>query len=94
MQDLARAIGVGADDAMIDRVTLAASFGVMKAKAADFAPVGGTGFWKSDKDFFDSASSRKWEGILSDDDLAQYRQRLAELLPDRAAHEFIEHLSG
>lgn len=92
VQNLARAIGIDADDALIDRVTQAASFGAMKAKAADFAPVGGSGFWKSDANFFDSASSRKWEGILSDDDLAQYRQRLAELLPDAASREFIEHL--
>jgi aryl sulfotransferase len=33
-----------------------------EGKGSDYAPVGGTGFWKSDENFFDSASSRKWEG--------------------------------
>ena len=31
--------------------------------------------------FFDSASSRKWEGKLTDGDLMGYRSRLGELLP-------------
>ena len=36
--------------------------------------------------FFDSASSRKWEGKLTDDDLTAIQQRLAELLPEADAH--------
>ena len=32
--------------------------------------------------FFDSASSRKWEGKLADDDLDAFYNRLAELLPE------------
>ena len=31
--------------------------------------------------FFDSASSRKWEGKLTDEDLAAFHKRLAQLLP-------------
>jgi hypothetical protein len=35
--------------------------------------------------FFDSASSGKWIGKLSDSDLASYRSRLADLLPEADA---------
>ena len=90
VQALAAAAGIAADDGLIDRVTKATAFGAMKAKAADFAPVAGTGFWKSDDDFFDSASSRKWEGQLSAPDMDQYRARLAALVPDAAARNWLE----
>lgn len=49
-----------------------ASFDHMKAHAARFAPGGGTGFMKSDADFFDSGASGKWHGTLSDAELAAY----------------------
>ncbi len=62
----------------------------MKAKAADYAPVGGTGFWKSDANFFDSASSNKWDGKLSEKELARYRERLEELIPDARARDWLE----
>ena len=72
-------------------MTEATAFGAMKAKAADYAPVAGTGFWKSDANFFDSASLRKWEGELSQEELGLYRERLAELIPDTRAREWLEN---
>ena len=90
VQALAQAAGIDADDGLIDKVTAATAFGNMKANAADYAPVGGTGFWKSDSNFFDSASSRKWEGQLSTDEFGQYRERFAALIPDPAARTWLE----
>lgn len=90
VQNLARAAGIDADDALIDRVTSATAFGAMKARAKDYAPVAGTGFWKKDEGFFDSASSRKWEGHLSGEDLELYRDRLTELVPDAKARDWLE----
>jgi aryl sulfotransferase len=87
---LAAAAVIEADDGLIDRVTQATAFGAMKAKAADFAPVAGTGFWKSDQNFFDSGSSRKWDGQLSGDQMARYHARMAELVPDAAARHWLE----
>lgn len=87
---LARAAGIDADDRLIDRVTEATAFGAMKAKAADYAPVGGTGFWRDDRNFFDSASSRKWEGQLSAEELALYDRRLKDLIPDNMARAWLE----
>ena len=89
--DLAHAAGIEADAALIDRVAEATSFGEMKANAAQYAPVGGTGFWKSDSNFFDSGSSRKWEGQLSEDELNLYDARLAALLPDDQARAWLEN---
>lgn len=83
--------GIDADDHLIDRVAHASSFSSMKAKAADYAPVGGTGFWKSDANFFDSATSGKWNGVLSDEDLQAYNERLEELIPDAAARTWLEY---
>jgi aryl sulfotransferase len=94
VQALALAAGINADDGLIDRVTAATAFGAMKARAADYAPVAGTGFWKSDSNFFDSASSGKWEGQLSAYDLGLYRERLAALIPDPAARTWIEQGDG
>ena len=94
VQALAAAAGIDATTSVIDTVTKATAFGAMKAKAADYAPVGGTGFWKSDANFFDSASSNKWEGTLSDEELALYRGRLEELIPDKKARDWLEYGSA
>ncbi len=94
VEDLAEAGGIDADAALIDRVAEATSFGEMKANAASYAPVGGTGFWKSDANFFDSASSRKWEGELSDEEFELYRTRVDEQLPDKPARAWLENGNG
>jgi len=91
---LATAVGIDADDELVETVAKATAFGAMKAKAADFAPVGGTGFWKSDENFFDSATSGKWEGQLSHEELAMYDAQLAELIPDTKARDWLEHGGG
>lgn len=91
---LAEAAGIEADAALVDAVAEATAFGAMKAKAADFAPVGGTGFWKSDEGFFDSASSNKWEGQLTEDEVQLYRDRLADLIPDARARDWLENGYG
>ncbi|MEO8241345.1 MAG: sulfotransferase domain-containing protein [bacterium] len=88
---LARAAGIAADPAVIDAVTAATTFGAMKANPAQYVPVAGTGFWKSDVAFFDSSSSRKWEGQLSEDQLARYHAQLELLLPDAGARNWLEH---
>lgn len=79
---LAEAAGIDASASLIDEVAEATAFGAMKSKAADYTPYAGTGFWKSDAAFFDSASSGKWEGRLSDEELELYRIRIEEQVPD------------
>jgi aryl sulfotransferase len=94
VQALAQAAGIDADDGLIDRVTAATTFGAMKDKAADYAPVAGTGFWRDDRTFFHTASSRKWEGQVSDAEFAHYQARLAELIPDQRARDWLETGAG
>lgn len=89
VQRLARATGIEANEALIDEVAAATAFGAMKARADDYAPASGTGYWKSEDGFFDSASSGKWEGQLSQADIALFNNRLAELVPDEKARSWL-----
>lgn len=91
VEALAKAAGIDADDALIDAVTEATSFATMKANAQDYAPVAGTGYWKSDAGFFDSGSSQKWVDQCTDEDLALFESRLAELIPDEEARHWLKH---
>ncbi|MGB2203023.1 MAG: sulfotransferase domain-containing protein [Pseudooceanicola atlanticus] len=91
---MAEAAGIDASEALIDAVTAATEFGAMKQKAADYAPVGGTGFWHSDAAFFASGTSDKWAGQLSEELLALYDRRKAELLPDPEQRRWLEVGSG
>ena len=88
---LAEAAGLAAGADLIDRVAEATRFESMRARAQDFAPVAGTGFWKSDAAFFDSASSRKWEGKLSSEDVNRYDRRMSELISDSSARAWLEN---
>lgn len=90
VEALAAAAGIDASVGVIDMVAKATAFGAMKAKAADYAPVGGTGYWKNDANFFDSASSGKWDGQLSGEELALYQERLEALIPDARARDWLE----
>ncbi|SDM05216.1 Sulfotransferase domain-containing protein [Aliiruegeria lutimaris] len=89
VQHLARAAGIEASAELIDQVAAATVFGAMKSRAVDYAPVGGTGYWKSDAGFFDSASSGKWEGRLSPAEINLFNTRLVELVPDEKARTWL-----
>ena len=88
---LAEIAQIDADDALIDTIVEATSFASMKAKAADFVPAGGTGFFRSDGHFFDSGQSQKWLGQLDEKDLDLFDQRLAELIPEAGARGWLQH---
>jgi aryl sulfotransferase len=90
VQVLTRAAGIAASPALIDSVTRATAFQQMKAKASEFAPVGGTGFWKSDAAFFNAAAIGAWKDQLSRADQSLYQNRLASLLPDPQARAWLE----
>jgi aryl sulfotransferase len=67
---------------LVDRMITAATFDNMKANAHRYTPSAGAGTWQDDSAFFDSASSNKWVGRLSEAELAAYDARMAELLPE------------
>ena len=88
---LAQIAEVDADDALIEAIVDATSFASMKVKAADFAPAGGTGLFRSDGNFFASGQSRKWLGKIEQHQLDHYKNRLAELIPDAEARDWFQH---
>lgn len=69
---IAAHVGIAHPPARMAELVEAATFSSMKANAERFVPSSGQGFWRSDSAFFDSATSRKWEGVLKADDLAAY----------------------
>ena len=75
---------------VLDQLIHAARFDNMRANAARFAPGGGTGFMKSDTEFFHSGTSGKWVGQLTDKELHAYDAQMdAYLTPkERAWLEF------
>jgi len=77
---IAKHVGINHPTEVQNALIDAARFENMKANADRFAVAAGNGFWRNDADFFDSATSNKWVGILSDDDLAAYDARMSELL--------------
>lgn len=80
MARVADIMGVTHPPATMQALIKTASFETMSADGARFAPGGGRGFWKSDDAFFDSGSSGKWTGHLSDAQLAQYEAAISDLL--------------
>ncbi len=80
VQHLADALDIEADPGLIDCVAEGSGFQAMKAKAAQFAPEGGKGFWASDAAFFDSGGTDKWAGLLPEAEIARYHARMADLL--------------
>ncbi|PWJ18293.1 sulfotransferase domain-containing protein [Jannaschia seohaensis] len=90
MARIADHIGVAHPPEVMDRLVEAATFDSMKANADRFTPSAGQGFWKEDAGFFDSATSRKWEGRLSAGQIARYEARLRELVPDPEARAWLE----
>lgn len=86
-RDLRGAVGrvaaiLGVEDAgLIEAVTEAARFSSMKRKADTYAPSADRGIWKDNAGFFESGSSNKWQGVLSDESLTRYDARMRALLP-------------
>ena len=74
----------------LDRLIEVATFDHMKQNAGRYAPGGGAGFYKSDEAFFESGSLGKWQGALSDQEVAAYDRIMdANLSPeDRRWLEF------
>lgn len=91
---MAEAVGIAPEPALIDAVTKATAFNAMRTRAATYAPVAGTGFWKSDAGFFDAARSGSWRAQLSPEQITQYETRLASLLPDAGARQWLEMGEG
>lgn len=86
MQKVAQHIGVSHPRDVMDTLVEAARFNSMKKNADRFALAQGKGVWRNDAGFFDSATSNKWDGILTDEDLAAYDKAIDALLSPEQRH--------
>ncbi len=77
---ITKLIDVDHDAGVMNTLIEAARFDKMRANSDRFAPSAGQGFWKNDKNFFDSATSNKWDGKLTDAELAAYDFHMSQLL--------------
>ncbi len=84
---LASVLGLKIGDEMLAAIAESMQFENMQANARASAKeeTQRSTTFKDPSAFFDSASSRKWEGKLSDEDLLAFHKRLAELLPEADA---------
>lgn len=80
MAGIATHLDVAHSDTVIDELVDAAAFANMKANAGRFGLAFGKEFWRNDTGFFDSASSNKWEGVLTEADLAAYDKAISKLV--------------
>lgn len=63
-----------------EKLVKEATFPAMKEKAHIRAPGVKGGLFESPRDFFHSGKGRKWEGILSNHEIAAYKDRMSSVL--------------
>ena len=90
VENLARALAVEAPPSLIDAIVDATSFGEMKTAAETFAPESGTGIWHDESAFFASGGANKWRGKLTERQVGNYAERLAEVAPDPDVRSWLE----
>ena len=82
MQRLAALLNIEVNEAAWPQLVHAATFDAMKEKATNLAPETNVGLWKDDSKFFNKGTSGQWQGVLSDESLAFYKNiRLKKLTP-------------
>lgn len=79
MRALAKALGIDVPEDRWPELVNAATFESMKSKAAESAPNSTESIWLDKNNFFYSGKNGQWRDLLTDDDLAHYRERVEEL---------------
>jgi aryl sulfotransferase len=80
MSRVAEILGLSHPPDVMAALVAAATFDNMKTNASRYAPSGGKGFMKSDADFFDSGTSGKWQGVLTQTQLDAYDRAVDAVL--------------
>lgn len=80
MARFADVLGCEFDVATMEALIKGASFGEMRKNSNRYTPSAGTGIFKDDAGFFNSASSGKWLKYLTEADMAAYGKRMDHLL--------------
>lgn len=87
-------LGTGASPELRDRIRQATEFDSMKSKAARFTPEASNNLWRDTREFFATGRSGGWRSQFTEDQVARYEARFAELLPDAGHRRWIETGEG
>ena len=90
MRRISAYLDIPVNEALWPTLRHAATFNAMKANAEKMAPASTIGLWKDTAGFFHSGTNRRWDGALTGDQIARYRQRAAERLEPQLA-QWLEH---
>ncbi len=82
MRRVADALGITVDEARWPEFVEAATLGSMRHRAAQTAPDAHLALWLDAHRFFRSGGHRDWASLLTDADLAHFRDRLSDLTGD------------
>jgi aryl sulfotransferase len=79
---IAEIIGYDRDDPILDEVINGSTFASVKAKAIEDAKTNSSEIFPHPDLFFDSGTSNKWVGKLTDAEIEAFDARMKELLPE------------
>lgn len=81
---IANILNIDVPEETVGEICKAVDFAEMRKNAGAFVPASGKPLLKSDEAFFSSGKNRQWHGILSNDEVATYTDRINGLLPSTA----------
>lgn len=83
MRKISAFLDIPVNEAIWPDLVEGVTFKSMKANAGVMAPGATAGLWKDTSNFFHKGTNRRWEGVLSDDQIRHYREiAKAKLGPD------------
>jgi len=80
MRRVSEFLSIPVDEAVWPELLRGVGFDAMKSNAEAMAPAAGRGLWKDTKNFFHKGTNRRWEGVLSEAQVAAYRALSARRL--------------
>lgn len=90
MQRIAAFLDIPIDKSIWPSLVEGVKFDTMKANAAKMAPGGTQGSWKDTSNFFHKGTNRRWEGVLTNEQVQSYQVLALRELGDEYSH-WLEH---
>jgi aryl sulfotransferase len=78
MRRVAAFLDIAVDDALWPSLVRAAGFGAMREDGDALMPMTKTMFAEGSRRFFNKGTNGRWQGLLTDEDLAHYEAKVAE----------------
>ena len=93
MRRISSYLDIPVDESIWPDLVHSVTFDQMKSNADKRAPGADKGLWKDTKNFFHKGTNRRWEGVLTDDQLRRYEALMADLLEPGLAR-WLVHADG